>query len=164
MSKRRLFVIAASLILSLGMFLPSAQAQRQDFEMTGCVSGTQNMLHGTPEITLLSSESKGILRSTHASKLFDNWAYETRMVMKGHKGKWSWNGFGKMMSPDGEFMLVEIVGDGEKGSTITSIFGTGKWKGAKMEIKSKRITAGKPIVPGTYQSCDNKIGWVEMSK
>ena len=161
---RRNWIAVTVVISGLGMFIPSAQGQRQDFEVICCVSATQYVLHASQEITILAMDAKGILYSTHESKLFDNWTYETWQVIKGHEGKWSWNGFGKMLSPDGEFILVEFSGPREGITTVKSIFGTGKYKGAKLEIQTKRITSGKPIAPGTAQSCDKKVGWLELSK
>jgi hypothetical protein len=79
-------------------------------------------------------------------------------------GKWSWNGVSKEMGPDGEFIIWEYSGDTETGTMAKPIFGTGKWKGVKGERKSKIITAGKPIVQGTAQFCQQQAGWIESPK
>jgi hypothetical protein len=77
---------------------------------------------------------------------------------------WSWNGFVKVLGTDGDFSIWELYGDSENGSTDKLIYGIGKFKGAKGEMKSKQITSGKPIVQGTEQACWKVEGWVELAK
>jgi len=62
------------------------------------------------------------------------------------------------MAPDGDFIIAEISGSSEGGGTNRFIYGTGKWKGRKGEIKVKRITGGKPITQGTDQFCEEHKG------
>jgi len=68
------------------------------------------------------------------------------------------------MAPDGDFIIAEISGSSEGGGTNRFIYGTGKWKGRKGEIKVKRITGGKPITQGTDQFCEEHKGWFELPK
>ena len=151
-------------ILGLAMFIPVAQAERQDFECITCNADTNNIVHSSPEVAILSVDTKSIFRSTHESKLFDNWTRHMVTVIKRVDGKRSWSGFTKEMGPDGDFIIWEFYGDSESGSTTKVVYGTGKWKGVKGERKAKIITAGKPIAQGTAQYCDRIVGWIELPK
>jgi hypothetical protein len=161
---RRNWIAPIVVILGLAMFVPVAQAQRQEWEGVGCHAITYNVAHFSPEVAIMSYDGKGILRSTHENKLFDNWTIHFVAVTKMEGGKWSWNGLGKMMAPDGEFIIFEFYGDLASGGTSKIIYGTGKWKGIKGEGKSELITRGKPIVQGTNQICEKLWGWIELPK
>ncbi len=165
MSYRRSWITVTVVILGLAMFIPVAQAQRQEFETRQCSVTTYNAVHRSPEVTIASGDQKSIIQSTHESKLFDNWTLHLVGVWKGINGKWSWSGLSKEMGPDGEFIIWEFYGDSEsKTTTAKPIYGTGKWKGIKGERKSRVITAGKPIVQGTDQFCQKQVGWIELPK
>jgi len=165
MSDRRYWVAVIVVIWGLVMFVPVAQAQRQEWECVYCYSQTLNIVHsGFPEVMIYSYDSKGITQSTHESKLFDNGTFHTVGVVKGEGGKWSWNGFSKRMGPDGDFIIWEFYGDLQSGSTYKALYGTGKWKGVKGEGKSKIFTTGKPILQGTNQACEKWVGWIEVPK
>ena len=161
---RRNWIAVIIVILGIAMFIPVAQAERQEFENILCGAGTFDVVQFSKEISVLSEDSKGIFRSTQESKLFDNWTNHSVNVAKGQDGKWVWNGFGKRMAPDGEFIITEFSGGSEGGGTHKFIYGTGKWSGIKGEFKSKRITAGKSITQGTEQLCDKQEGWLELPK
>ena len=162
---RRNWIAVIVVILGLIMFMPDAQAQRQEFEGISCAATTGITVQASPgEIYVGSFEGKGIFRSTHESKLFDNSTFHQVGVLKAAGGKMSWNGFYKGMMPDGDFIIWEFSGDSQSGSTSKAIYGTGKWKGVKGERKAKAITKGKPIAQGTAQYCDRIVGWIELPK
>jgi hypothetical protein len=161
----RSWITVTVVILGLVMFIPFAQAQRQDFEALGCYVGTNSIVHTSPEVVIMSADMKGIMQSTHDSKFLENWTMHCVIVMKVVGGKGSWNGLGKGMAPDGEFILGEIHGDSESGGSTWNIFyGTGKWKDIKGELKGKVTRRGKPIVEGTSQLCEKYAGWIELPK
>ena len=164
MSYRRSWIAVTVVTLGLVTFIPAAQAQRQDFETRQCSHQVFNVVHFSPEVGIMSVDQKGILQSTHESKLFDNWTLHLVGVHKVIDGKMSWNGYIKEMGPDGEFIIWEYSGDREVGTIAKPIYGSGKWKGVKGERKSKIITAGKPIVQGTVQVCQQQVGWIELPK
>jgi hypothetical protein len=112
---------------------------------------------------VFTSDEKGIIRSTHESKLLDNWTQHNVGLSRFLDGKWSWNGYWKAMAPDGEFVIGEYYND-DSGTTAKLLYGTGKWKGIKGEFKVKRITAGRPIVESTAQHCVSWEGWIELPK
>jgi hypothetical protein len=71
----------------------------------------------------------------------------------------------KMMDPDGDFVILEItMAPGETEGNIKFLQGTGKWKGIKGSGKVRAITRGKPITPGTVQSCSRSMGTFELPK
>jgi len=168
---RRNWIAMTVVILGLAMFIPVAQAERQDYEGITCSATTYNMVHSSPEVAINSYDAKGIRQSTHESKLFDNWTLHLVTVQKRVGSKTSWNGFSKEIGPDGEFIIWEFYGDSESDtSTAKPIYGTGKWKGVKGERKSQAITTAKPIFPSTFQPhttfifCQKQVGWIELPK
>ncbi len=166
MFHHRYWITLTIVIFGLAMFVPVAQAQRQDFETRQCNVQIFNPVHSTPELGFASYDQKGILQSTHESKLFDNWTLHLVAVVKRVGDKASWNGFSKEMAPDGEFIIWEFYGDSESRTTIAKpIYGTGKWKDVKGERKSQVITSGKPIIPNsTIAMCQKQVGWIELPK
>ena len=162
----RNWILVIVVILGAAMFVPVAQAQRQEGSGITCSATTQNRLYRSEDssVIVLSYDEKGIIRSTHESKLFDNWTVHTVGIFRLLDGKGSWNGFWKQMAPDGEFIIGEYYGNSEGGTTSKYLYGTGKWKGIKGEVKNQRITAGKPIIEGTNQYCNSLEGWFELPK
>jgi len=162
---RRNWIAVIAVILGLIMFMPVAQAQRQDFETIQCNVATVNYVHISPDLAITSRDMHGIVQSTHESKLFDNGSRHGVMVYKRIDRNVSWNGFIKTMAPDGEFIIWEFSGDSQQGgSTGKAVYGTGKWKGVKGEYKTKSLTSGKPIVPNIQPFCEKAVGWIELPK
>jgi len=164
MFHRKNWIAVTIVILGLAMFVPLAEAQRQEHEIIMCYAQTYNVLHSSPEVAITGFEGKGIIQSTHSNRLFDNFTYHFVGASKMLDGKSSFYGLSKNMGPDGDFIVWEIYGDSESGMTSKPIFGAGKWKGVKGESKGKLITGGKPIVQGTLQGCQKWVGWTEVPK
>jgi hypothetical protein len=154
-------------ILGLVMFVPVAQAERQEIEGISCASNTHTPVQATPDVIYIGSfEGKGIFRSTHKNKVNDNNTIQQVGIVKASAalGGFFWNGLYKSMSTDGDYGIWEFSGDTKSGSTSKLIYGTGKYKDAKGELKTKQITTGKPIVQGTEQVCQQVVGWIEFAK
>ncbi|MGZ3568729.1 MAG: hypothetical protein ACXU9W_08035 [Thermodesulfobacteriota bacterium] len=164
MSYRRNWIPVTVLILGSLMFIPIAQAQRQDFEAVQCYASTYNRIHNSPELMISGVEQKGITQSTHPSKLFDNWTRHSIYTVKRIGDKMGWNGFTKTLAPDGEFIMWEFSGDSQGGSDVKALYGSGKWKGVRGEYNGKRITRGKPLEPSGDQFCEKVVGWIELAK
>src|SRR5512136_544655 len=98
---RRYLIAGIVAVLGLVMFVPVAQAQRQDVEFMVCNAVTYNVVHFTPEVAVVSWDAKAMIRSTHESKLFDNWTGHGVGVLKRVGNKSSWYGSTKRMGPDG---------------------------------------------------------------
>jgi len=164
MFHRRNWITMAVVILGLAMFVPFAEAQRQEHETIMCFAETFTVVHFSPEVTIMGFDGKGITQSTHSNKLFDNFTFHFVGASKIMDGKYSSHALSKNMGPDGDFIVWEVYGDSESGMTSKPIYGTEKWKGVKGESKGKVITAGKPIAQGTLQVCQKWVGWTELPK
>ena len=161
MSYRRNWIVVTVVILGLLMFIPVAQAEREEIESINCYSNTFTTVQGTPgEIFVGSFEGKGINRVSSTPSR-DLSAHHVG-VIKGQGGKFTWNGFTKSLHPNGDFVIWEFSGDSAiGGNTMKAIYGTGKYKGVKGEAKTTTITKAKPIVEGTSQECQKYVGWME---
>jgi len=82
MSYRKNWIVITVVILGLAMFIPVAQAQRQDVEFIICGTSTSNVVHSTPELGITSFDGKYIVQSTHENKLFDNWTGHSVGIFK----------------------------------------------------------------------------------
>jgi hypothetical protein len=166
MYNRKNWIAVNIVFLSLLMFLPVAQAQRQDIESQKCYVQIWNVVTSSPEMSVFTYDQKGIMQSSNESKLFDNWTDHTVGIVKSISGKASWNGFAKETAPDGEFIIWELYGDSEsKTTTGKAIYGTGKWKNVKGERKTSTIASGRPFVPNsTLAMCLKVVGWIELPK
>ena len=60
-----------AILFGLLLFLPVAQAE-QPLDFTRCTSSTQTILSATEELTVTSTDTKGIVMSNLANKVFDN--------------------------------------------------------------------------------------------
>ena len=163
MFHRRNWIAVTVVILGLVMFIPVAQAQRQDFETRQCNVSTYNAVHSSPELGISSYDQKGIMQSTHESKLFDNWNLHLVGVMKREGKNFYLHGLSKEIGPDGEFIIWEFYTE-RLVTTAKPIYGTGKWKGIKGERKSTLITTMNPVVPLVFPYCQKQVGWIELLK
>ena len=154
----------AAIIFGLILFIPFAQAQ-QPIDFTDCASGTFTLLSDAKEFTVFAFDMKGISRSNLENKVFDNMTFHHAGVTRIVAGKWTVHGYTKYMDPDGDFVIFEIneVGRPMEG-TWEFLYGTGKWKGIKGSGKHSHIAEGRPIVPGTAQSCTRNVGTFELPK
>ena len=160
-SVKRLWVVAAVVFWGLAIFIPGAQAEPID--MINCSSGTTNVLMGTEELTIFTTEIRGITRDNLDSKVFENYTYHCVGLIKVVGGKPSATTNCKFMAPIEEYFVVEAAYAGGEGDW-KFIYGTGKWKGVTGGGKTKPITSGKPITPGTSQGCNRVTGTYELKK
>jgi len=82
MYNRRIWIAVTVVTFGNFMFMPVAQAQRQEFEAISCNVATENMVHSSSDVSFSAFDQKGITQSTHASKLFDNWTRHSVFVFK----------------------------------------------------------------------------------
>ncbi|MDI6755078.1 MAG: hypothetical protein QME78_11880 [Thermodesulfobacteriota bacterium] len=160
-SIKRWWVVAAATVLGLVMFIPIAQAEPMD--IINCSSGTTNVLLATEELTIMTTDVKGITRDNLPSKVFDNMTYHCVGLFKVMGGKRYGTTNCKFMDPSGDYFVVE-ASYGPEGGTAPFLFGTGKFKGITGNCETKPITSGKPIVPGTSQGCARVTGTYELKK
>ena len=151
-------------IFGLILFISFAQAQ-QPIDFTDCASGTFTLLSDAKEFTIFAFDMKGISRSNLENKVFDNMTFHHAGVTRIVAGKWTVYGYTKYMDSDGDFVIFEIneVGPPMEGNW-QFLYGTGKWKGIKGSGKHSHTAGGRPIVPGTAQSCSRNVGTFELPK
>jgi hypothetical protein len=155
--------VVVAIVFGLIIHIPGAQAETP-YDMTPCMSGTVTLLLQSKEMRVLSMDVKGIARSNHENKVFDNCTFHHVSVIRMSAGKVNMYGYTKFMDPDGDCFLVEVSRDGGESADTKILHGTGKWKGITGSGKLKTITRGKSIMPGTYQSCASHKGTFELPK
>ena len=153
--------VVVAIVFGLAMFIPVVQAETP-YDITNCYYGTSTALYRSKELTILSVDIKGIARSNHENKVFDNCSFHTVQVLQIMNGKLKRSGYTKFMDLDGDYFFVEISGG--KNATVKFLYGTGKWKGITGTGKFERIARGKAMEPGTFQGCVRNTGTFELPK
>jgi hypothetical protein len=151
-----------TILFCLVIFIPVAQAQTP-FDITECAAGNATMVYQSKEYAIGGLEGKGIIFSHHGNKVFDNCTFHVVVIFKIVDGKRRSDSYWKIMDPDGDIIIAEVVVLGPE-KTMNFVHGTGKWKGIKGEGKGKTTATGKPVVPGTMQSCSRYVGTFELPK
>jgi len=152
---------AVAIVLGLAMFIPVAQAETP-YDLTNCYYGTLTTLYKSKELTILTSDVRGIARSSHENKVFDNCSFHSVQIIQIMNGKKKRSGHTKFMDPDGDYFFVEVSGGDN--ATVKFLYGTGKWKGITGTGKFERIARGKSMEPGTFQGCVRNTGTFELPK
>ena len=160
------FAIVLSIFAVIGSgSLNLAASAEQVYDVDACVSMELSTLVRSQEITILSWDAKGIMRSNNEGKVFDNCTVHTHGVVM-WEGKIAWVfGYMKYLAPDGDYVIFRYEKNpDEKAASTTLLAGTGKWKGITGVGKAVRIAAGKPVVEGTTQFCNNHKGTFTLTK
>jgi hypothetical protein len=145
--------------------LTLAKSAEQVYDVDACVSMDLSVLVRSQEITILTWDGMGIMRSNNESKVFDNCTIHTQGVMEIAGKNTTVYGYLKYLDPSGDFVIFRYTRNpGEKAATTTLLAGTGKWKGITGGGKAIRITRGKPVAPGTTQFCNNHKGTFTVPK
>lgn len=160
-STKRWIMEALAIVLVLVMFIPFAQAE-QPIDITYCFSLTNTPVSEKEEMLVFSFDFKGIARSNHENKVFDNFTFHGVGVGHGVADKRFNYGYIKFMDPDGDIAITENLRTFEKEPTWKFLQGTGKWRNIKGGGKLAPITRGKPITPGTSQGCIRMTGTFEL--
>jgi hypothetical protein len=169
MSFCRNWIMGTIVILSLLTFNPFAQAQ-QTYDFTACLSGTLLPASASKEVFVASHESRGICRSNHENKVFDNCSWHAVGASRVFEGKRTAIEYTRVEDLDGDYVVMEgnwgPAGLDYKswGGKTKFLEGTGKWKGIKGEGKSERILTSKPIDERSWQSCSRFTGTFELPK
>lgn len=149
-------------MLILFWLTPAVRAQTP-FDVTECGSGTSTVVYQSKETSIASMDLKGLIFSHHENKLFHNCTFHVVAIAKTEDGKRRSDSYWKIMDPDGDIIIAEVVVLGPE-KTMKFLHGTGKWKGIKGEAKGKTSVIGKMIEPGTIQSCSRYAGTFELQK
>jgi hypothetical protein len=162
MDSKKVWKIGIAIFLGLFAFIPIAQSQTP-FDFTECGSGPVTIAFQSQEVTISGLEGKGIIFSHHENKVFDNFTFQVVAIAKTVDGKRRSDSYWKIMDPDGDIIIAEVVVIGTE-KTMAFLHGTGKWKGIKGGAKGKTSAAGKMIAPGTFQACSRYVGTFELPK
>jgi len=133
------------------------------FDLTECASAKITPVFKSKDITIAGLDAKGIIFSNHENKVLDNCSFHAVGIAKTVGGKRESDSYWKIMDRDGDLIIAEAAVIGRE-KTITSLKGTGKWKGINGSAKSKMIGIGKPVAPGAVQTCSRYIGTFELDK
>jgi hypothetical protein len=167
LSKRSVTVIILFGLLLINSF---AQAQ-QSIDITDHFYATATVLTMSPELAIMHTDVKGIVRDNLETKLFNNMTSHCLRSIQVLGGKTSYTTYSKFTDPDGDFFITEAKADGIPVGTLEAdwkfIHGTGKWKGIKGGGKSTTIfmTRGKQqMTPTTFQGYLRMTGSFELPK
>jgi hypothetical protein len=160
------FKIILCILLVIGLSSVSlAQSTDQTYDVDACVSMDMSGLVRSQEITILSFDGKGIMRSNSESKMFDNCTVHTMGVSVFERENQTVHCYMKYLDPEGDYVIfLYTVNPGEKAATTKLLYGTGKYKGITGGGKAVRIAGGKPVVEGTSQFCNNHKGIFTIPK
>ena len=157
------FVLSAPIALALPL---SSQAAEQ-LDVTDCYSGTVVSFHTSKDVMpVFSWAQNGILTSHTQNKLLENAVVHCEGVQRGLGSERTGYGICKIADDDGDMIIAEIPYS-DVTYDMKFIAGSGKWKGVKGSLHSKRTVrskAGKGAMPGTYQGCRREKGSFELAK
>jgi len=157
-------ILCISLIIGLSS-VSLAQSTDQTYDVDACVSMDMSGLVRSQEITILSFDAKGIMRSNSESKVFDNCTVHSMGVSVFEGEDQTVYCYMKYLDPEGDYVIfLYTVNPGEKAATTKLLAGTGKYKGITGGGKAVRIAGGKPVVEGTTQFCNNHKGTFTVPK
>ena len=154
--------VAIMIILGLLMFVPIAQAET-NYDINVCGSSEITMVSQSKELTVLTMNFKGIIRSNDENKIFDNCSIHHVRVQRIEAGKITAYGYSKFLAPDEDSVMLEYSQVGKE-ATTKFLQGTGKWKGITGGGKAWGIALAKPITKGTIQGCNRQTGTFELPK
>ncbi len=153
-----------STLLGMSLYTAPAVAQ-QSFASIDCRSGTVSMLAKSEDITLYTLDHKGISRSQHESKLFDNWTQRCVGAIAVIGGKTTGNGWCKQIDPaNGDITVIGWTSEKPGFGTWRFVYGTGKWKGISGGGDYQLVAPTRAVEDGTYQNCVNVKGSVAVPK
>jgi len=163
---KKMTTIAAG-FFGLAMFIPFAQAQ-QSIDITDSVFAKIIVLSESKELLIMSSEVWGMVASNNENKIFENLTSHCVAIRKFVAGKQMKSlTYTKFMDSDGDFFVVETVGDAleiwPEGKWVF-LEGTGKWKGIKGGGKAWFTARGKAITSDTFHGRVRMTGTFEMPK
>lgn len=161
-STRKALTLLGAIVFGLFLMISVTQAQ-EPYDLTSCGSATNSVLFSSKELTILSTDSKGIAFSNHANKIFDNSTYHCAGIVWIAKGIPAYHVFCKYVDPEGNAVVGEFAVEGDK-TDWKFIHGTGKWKGITGGGAHQAITKGKPVAPGTSQGCRRVTGTYSLPK
>jgi hypothetical protein len=141
----------------------SAAGAEEPYDITSCFSWKLTQITASEELTITASESTGITQSHNENKAFDNNTVHCVVLGKKTPGGATLDGYCKYLEPNGDIAVGRFGREGGKG-TWEFIHGTGKWKGITGGGTYEIVAHGKPVAPGTFQSCSHATGTFALPK
>ena len=163
-------IIGFALILSICALIGSsplilAESAEQSYDVDACVSMEFSPLVRSQEMSIVSVDAKGIMRSNSENKVFDNCTVHTKGVLVLEGNKQTVYAYMKYLDPEGDYVIFRYTQNpGEEAATTMILAGTGKYKGITGGGKAVKIAGGKPVTPGTMQFCNNHKGTFTVPK
>ncbi len=133
----KMFRMAILVVIGLFIFIPVAQGQTP-FDFTECLAGTSTTVYESKEIRIGSTEGKGIIFSHHENKVFDNCTFHVVSIAKVVDGKRRSDSYWKIMDPDGDIIIAELVVLGPE-KTMKFLLGNGKASREKQKVRQPRL-------------------------
>jgi hypothetical protein len=135
----------------------SIAAAEQPYDITTCYSAKLTPMVNSEAMTIMAAELHGITQSHAENKAFDNNTVHCVGVSRTMSGTSTSDGYCKYLDLDGDISVGRFTREGNKG-TWEFVHGTGKWQGITGGGTYEGVARGKPIVPGTIQSCSHATG------
>jgi hypothetical protein len=157
---RTLAVCAALVGVALSAGPAAAQ---QAYSTLECRAGTSTQLaRGDDGTVIFGIDQRGVLQTTHESKMFHNWTQRCVGSIATIGGKRSGSGYCRSLDPAGDYVLSQWTVDEQKPGTGTYrlLYGTGKWKGISGGGTYESSGAFRAVDEGTYQNCITAKGTV----
>ena len=146
-----------AIVFSGALVFGLAAHAEETYDITSCWSGTVAMVSADKELTVYSIELRGISRSNQEAGAFDNNSIHCVGVGQIVPGSSVRSGYCKYMDTDGDFVVGRYERRDVEGKW-EFLQGTGKWKGIKGGGTNRDVAKGKPITPGTFQTCSKGTG------
>jgi len=163
-SIKKWMMAALGIVSCLTLSIPIAQAEPFDITFCGSTTSTHTLLE-SKELTIITFEGKGTVRSKPENRAFDNSSYHLLGTSLQMGDKVMNFGYSMYMDSDGDFVVQENLRPLDcTDSTWKFLYGTGKWKGIKGSGKTTVVIRAKPIAPGTRQQCLRSTGTFELPK
>lgn len=141
----------------------SAAGAEEPYDITSCFSWKLAQITASEELTITASEAYGITQSHNENKAFDNNTVHCVALGKTMPGSSTLDGYCKYLDPNGDIAVGRLRREGGKG-TWEFVHGTGKWKGITGGGTYEVVAQGKPVAPGTFQSCSHATGTFMLPK
>jgi hypothetical protein len=147
-------------------WLPAvAVAEDMPLEFTVCRAGAIQLLEQSKEATVYVLDISGVV-SAASDKRFEHMSSRCAGVGSLINGKRVGTGYCKFLDPDGHTNVLAYTVSADKPGegTWQYVHGTGKWTGITGSGSFHATTHGKPIAPGTLQSCNRVTAKFSLPK
>lgn len=138
------------------------KAEEGKIARRGCGSGTLTVLSLEESVKAFSFDMTGFSWDTEGEGFSNAATFHCVGVLKIVGGKKTTNSYCKYLYPDGT-KVVESTKIGNEG-TWKYLGGTGKYEGITGGGKTTTVTKAKPIIKGTFQSCNESTGTWKLTE